>query len=164
MVSTNGSLRGARLSDEDAAELVETALYCVLSFTDGTGWPRAVVVSYLPHDGRFWFTAMAGRRHVEGPRAEPRVSIVIDNRGTNLSGRRMISQRGRAVVHEDRSTVDWFYPAFAVRHEPADPEPYARHLDVPGRVVVEIEPVGRPTTYDSRRLVGDPRATDPRLG
>jgi hypothetical protein len=163
MVTTNGSLSGAKLSPEDLAELVDTQLYCVLSFVDPQGWPRGVVVSYLPHDGRYWFTAIAGRRHVEGPRADPRVSMVIDNRGTALTGRRMVSQRGRAILHQDRSTVEWFYPAFARRHEPADPEPYATHLDVPDRVVVEIVPVGRPTTYDSRRLTNDPRATDPRL-
>jgi len=163
MVTTNGSLRGAGLSDADAAALVAAQLYCVLSFVDAEGWPRSVVVSYLPHGGRFWFTAIAGRRHVEGPRADPRVSVVVDNRGTGLSGRRMISQRGRSVLHQDRSTLDWFYTAFAARHEPANPEPYARHLDVPDRVVVEVVPVGRPTTYDSRRLSDDPRATEPRI-
>lgn len=163
MVTTNGSLAGARLAPEDLAALVDAQLYCVLSFTDPEGWPRGVVVSYLPHEGRYWFSAIAGRRHIEGPRHDPRVSVVIDNRGTDLAGRRMISQRGRAVLHTGRDTALWFYGAFAARHEPADPQPYARHLDVPDRVVVEVVPVGRPTTYDSRRLTDDPRATDPRL-
>lgn len=163
MVTTNGSLAGARLRPEDLAELVDTQLYCVLSFTDPEGWPRGVVLSYLPHEGDYWFSAITGRRHVEGPRHDPRVSVVIDNMGTELTGRRMVSQRGRAVLHQDRPTVEWFYAAFAARHEPADPIPYAAHLDVPGRVVVRIVPVGRPTTYDSRRLTDDPRATDPRI-
>lgn len=163
MVTTNGSLAGAKLAPGDLAELIDTQLYCVLSFTDPEGWPRGVVLSYLPHEGRYWFSAIAGRRQIEGPRNDPRVSVVIDNMGTDLSGRRMVSQRGRAVLHQDRPTVEWFYAAFAARHEPADPGPYAAHLDVPDRVVVEVVPVGRPTTYDSRRLVDDPRATDPRL-
>ena len=163
MVTTNDSLAGAKLAPEDLAELIDAQLYCTLSFAGADGWPRAVVVSYLPSGGAFWFSAIAGRRHIEYLRTDPRVSVVIDNRGTLLTGRRMMSQRGRAVLHQDRSTVEWFYPAFAARHEPAAPQPYAAHLDVPERVVVEVVPVGRPTTYDSRRLTDDPRATDPRL-
>jgi len=163
MVTTNGSLAGAKLAPADLAELIEAQLYCTLSFIGADGWPRAVVVSYLPWDGAFWFSAIAGRRHIEGPRADPRVSVVVDNRGTALTGRRMVSQRGRAVLHSERSTVEWFYAAFAARHEPADPRPYAAHLNVPQRVVVQVVPVGRPTSYDSRRLTDDPRATDPRL-
>jgi hypothetical protein len=69
----------------------------------------------------------------------------------------MLAQRGIATLHTDRRTLDWFFPCFAMRHEPDSAESFARHLDTSGRVVIEVVPVGTPTSHDSRRLAGDGR-------
>jgi hypothetical protein len=155
--SAAGSLRDARLSAEDQAALLSAQSQCVLSFHDPAGWPRAVVLSYIYVRERFWLTAVSGRPHVEGLRADPRVTVVVSNLGTAISGRQMLAQRGTATLHTDRPTLDWFFPCFAQRHEPQTPESFARHLDTPNRVVIEVAPVGRPTSHDSRRLSGDGR-------
>ena len=155
--SAAGSLRDARLSTEDQAALLSAQIQCVLSFHDPAGWPRAVVLTYIYVRERFWLTAVSGRPHVEGLRADPRVTVVVSNLGTSISGRQMLAQRGTATLHTDRPTLDWFFPRFAQRHEPQTPASFARHLDTPNRVVIEVTPVGRPTSHDSRRLSGDGR-------
>jgi hypothetical protein len=155
--STAGSLRDARLLAEDQAALLSAQSQCVLSFHDPAGWPRAVVLSYIYARERFWLTAVSGRPHVEGLRADPRVTVVVSNLGTPTPGRQMLAQRGMVTLHTDRPTLDWFFPCFAQRHEPQTPESFARHLDTANRVVIEVAPVGRPTSHDSRRLSGDGR-------
>lgn len=154
--SSQGALQGARLSEHDLALLLDSQRQCVLTFLDAAGWPRAVVLSYLHHGGRFWLTAVEQRGHVRAVRADPRVSVVVERHD---DGRQMCAQRGRAIVHEDPGTKSWFYPAFAAVHAPATAATFAHHLDTPGRVVIEIDPVGSPVTHDSRKLPGDGRGT-----
>jgi general stress protein 26 len=152
-----GSLSGASLTAEALAVLLRDQQQCVVSFHDASGWPRGVVMSFLFARERFWLSAVEGRMHVEGLRNDPRLSVVVNNLGTDTVGRQMIAQRGHAVLHQDRETLEWFYPLFAARLVPHAPQPFARHLDTPNRVVIEVVPEGRPLTHDSRRLAGDGR-------
>jgi Pyridoxamine 5'-phosphate oxidase len=152
-----GSLRGASLAPEDLSALLEAQTQCVVSFHDQAGWPRGVVLSFLFADERYWLSAVSGRLHVEGMRNDPRVTVVVNDLGTGSVGRQMIAQRGRAIVHTDRPTLEWFYPRFAARLMPAAPEPFITHLDTPNRVVIEVVPEGRPVSHDSRQLAGDGR-------
>jgi general stress protein 26 len=137
--------------------LYEAATECTVAYLSRDGWPAAVVMSFLRHDGRFWLTAVAGRDHVESLRADPRLTLVVDARGTDLSGRRMVAVRGTAVLHQDRETKDWFFPAFARRLAAEDPAAFVRLLDSPRRVVLEVTPTGRQVSHDSRRIAGDGR-------
>ena len=108
-------LRGTSLSPADQDELLDVQTECTVAYTSREGWPAAVVMSFLRRDGRFWLTAVAGRDHLESLRLDGRLTLVVDNRGTGLPGRRMIALQGTVVVHEDRATKDWIYPAFAGR-------------------------------------------------
>ena len=158
-----GSLSGAHLSPDDLAVLLDAQKQCVVSFHDQHGWPRGVVLSFLFARDRFWLSAVDGRAHVEGLRADPRLTVVVNELGTGTAGRQMIAQRGNAILHKDRPTLEWFYPLFAARLVPDAPEPFARHLDTPNRVVIEVVPEGRPLTHDSRRLPGDGRGGPARM-
>ena len=51
--------------------------------------------------------------------------------------------KGRCIIHEDRETKDWFYPEFAAKLNPTNPEAaagFVQTLDSPLRVVLEIVP------------------------
>jgi general stress protein 26 len=150
-------LRGTSLSSADQDELLTAQTECTVAYSSREGWPAAVVMSFLRRDGRFWLTAVAGRDHLESLRADPRLTLVVDNRGTGLPGRRMLAVQGAAVVHEDRATKDWFYPAFAERMAAGDPAAFVRLLDSPRRAVLEVTPTGRQKSHDSRRIAGNGR-------
>ncbi len=150
-------LRGTSLSSADQDELLTAQTECTVAYSSREGWPAAVVMSFLRRDGRFWLTAVAGRDHLESLRADPRLTLVVDNRGTGLPGRRMLAVQAAAVVHEDRATTDWFYPAFAERMAAGDPAAFVRLLDSPRRAVLEVTPTGRQKSHDSRRIAGNGR-------
>lgn len=156
MTNAQGSLRGARLDEADARELLASERQCVLSYLDDDGWPRGVVLSYLFREGRFWVTAIAARSHAKGMRRDRRVTVTVERHD---GCRQMLAQRGRALFHDDPATKREFYRRFALLHAPDTASRYRAFLDTPGRVVVEIEPVGPPTTHDSRRLPGDGRGS-----
>ena len=155
-------LRGTHLARADQDDLLAAQTEGTVAYTSREGWPAAVVMSFLRRDGRFWLTAVAGRDHLESLRLDGRLTLVVDNRGTGLPGRRMLAVQGTAVVHDDRETKDWFYPAFAERMAAADPATFVRLLDSPNRAVLEVTPTGRQKSHDSRRIAGDGRGGSPR--
>jgi general stress protein 26 len=101
-------LRGTHLARADQDDLLDAQTECTVAYASREGWPAAVVMSFLRRDGRFWLTAVAGRDHLDSLRADGRLTLVVDNRGTGLPGRRMLAVQGTVVVHEDRRTKDWF--------------------------------------------------------
>jgi general stress protein 26 len=152
-------LQSLRLEPEARTELLETQTECTFIFaSEGAGgWSSGVVVSFLHHDGVYWITAAADRRHVTSLAKDPRVSIVVTNLGTALPGRQMLSVRGIAIVHRDAATREWFLPRFAARLGAADPAAFMRLLDSPNRVVIEVRPTAVAVSHDSRKLPGDGR-------
>ena len=149
-------LAGVSLDGPARAELVATASELTFVFHNAGGWPTAVVLSFLEHDGTFYVTATKDRAHIRQLAVDPRVSIVISNAGTELLGRQMLSLRCLAYVHTDRPTMEWFLPRFTQKLG-GRPEAFAALLDSPNRVVVELRPVGVTASHDSRRMPGDGR-------
>ncbi|MXP24249.1 hypothetical protein GIY30_23275 [Gordonia sp. HNM0687] len=151
------NMRPITLDGDSRAALFAAQTECTFVFATPHGWPAGVIVSYLVDGDSVWFTAAASRLHVRALADEPRVSLVVSNTGTDLPGRQMVTIRGRATVHRDRATRDWFFPRFIDRMQPDDPEAFARLLDSPDRVVVQVEVVRIPVSHDSTRLPGDGR-------
>jgi hypothetical protein len=114
-------------------------------------------MSFIHVDGKFWLTAVEGRAHVRAADRDERVSIVVSSAGSGLPGRRMVSVRGRVVVHRDRRTIDWFLDEFTQRLQPEGPQQWRRLLDSPNRVVFEVTPVARPVSHDQRKIPGNGR-------
>jgi general stress protein 26 len=143
------------LSEQDELFVAQTE--CTFVFANAEGWPSGVIMSFVRADGAFWLTAVEGRAHVKALAGEPRVTLVVTNAGTGSPGRQMLAVRGVATVHRDRATLEWFLPRFTSRMQPADPAAFARLLDSPKRVVVEVRPVAIAVSHDSRKMPGNGR-------
>ncbi|TYL46446.1 hypothetical protein FXB39_13300 [Nocardioides sp. BGMRC 2183] len=150
-------LSSARMGMAAQQALLAAQTEAVMSFLQD-GEPTAVVMSFLADaEGHLWFATVEGRRQVRGIDQDPRVTVTVSNTGTDLPGRRMMSLRGRAVVHRDRAVVMPAIRRLAPRLAPADPEAFVRLLDSPGRVVIEVEPTRVTASHDSTLLAGDGR-------
>jgi len=131
------------LDDDVREQLLSTQIECVFNWSTKDGWPMGVIMNCLWHDGRLWLTAGAHRHRVSAIRRDPRCSVVLTGTGTPVGGGKTVTIKGRCTVHEDRETKDWFYPAFANHlspHDAANAESFAKDLDSPLRVVLEVQP------------------------
>lgn len=144
------------LDEEDREKLLRSHAECTFNWSTKDGWPMGVIMSYLWHDGRVWLTAGAHRHRISAVRRDPRVSIVVTSTGTKLGGGKSITIKGRCVVHEDRETKDWFYPAFAMhlQREEEAAKGFEKFLDSPMRVVLEVVPE-KWITYDGAKMALD---------
>src|SRR3989442_4012853 len=84
-------LQTLRLDAESRDELLNVASECTFVFKSPSGWASGVVMSFLFHEGAYWLTAVGDRAHARAVLADPRVTLVISNAGTRLSGRRMLA-------------------------------------------------------------------------
>lgn len=144
------------LDDAVREQLLRAQVECTFLWSTRDGWPVGVVMSYLWKDGRFWLTAGAHRHRIEAVRREPRVSIVVTSTGTALGAGKSVTAKGRVNVREDADTKRWFYPEFAqqLMREPKRAAEFARFLDSPLRVVLEVEPV-KWISYDGAKMFLD---------
>ena len=144
------------LNPEDQEALLSTQRECVFNWCTKDEWPMGVIMSCLWAKERMWLTAGAHRHRISAVRRNPKVSVVVTSTGTPLGGGKTITIKGKCTVHEDRETLDWFYPAFA-RHLNPDPtasEAFRKMLDSPLRVVLEIVPE-KLITYDGAKMAKD---------
>ena len=134
------------LDDQQLESLLTHAPECTFNWGTRDGWPVGVIMSFLWKDGRFWITAGAHRHRISAVRRDPRVSVVVSGAsapaGSGAPGG-AATAKGRCVIHEDRETKDWFYPEFAAKLNPTNPEAaaaFVKTLDSPLRVVLEVIP------------------------
>jgi general stress protein 26 len=151
------NLKGTHLDRADQDELLVAQTECTVVFADADGWPRGVVMSFIVVDGSFWLTAVEGRAQVKALDRDERVSIVVSSAGSGLPGRRMLSVMGRATVHRDDATLQWFLDQFTSRLQPADPIAWRQLLDSPNRVVFEVVPTRVAVSHDQRKIAGSGR-------
>jgi general stress protein 26 len=144
------------LDDSEREKLLRTHDECTFCWSTRDGWPVAVTMSYLWRRDRFWLTAGAHRHRIEAIRRDPRVSIVVSSTGTPLGGNKTVTAKGRVALHEDGETKAWFYPEFAAHlaKEPAAADRFAKLLDSPLRVILEVEPI-KWISYDGAKLFLD---------
>ena len=145
------------LDDDKKEELLSIGRECTFNWSTKDGWPMGVIMSYLWKDGRFWLTAGAHRHRISAIRRDPRVSIVVNSTGTAMGGAKTVTAKGRATVHEDRETKDWFYRDFARHLNPTDEaaaKNFESFLDSPIRIVVEVVPE-KWITYDGTKMALD---------
>jgi general stress protein 26 len=124
-------------------ELLGVSRECVFNWCTRDEWPMGVIMSCLWHRERMWLTAGAHRHRIAAVQRNPKVSVVVTSSGTVLGTGKTVTIKGRCVVHEDRETKDWFYPAFAEHANPGEPEraaAFQQMLDSPLRVVLEVIP------------------------
>ena len=137
-------------------KLLSEGRKCMFNWSTRDGWPMGVIMSYLWAKDRFWLTSGAHRHRISAVRRDPRVSVVVTSTGSSVGPMKTVTAKARCVVHEDRETLDWFYPAFA-RHLNPDPdaaEAFRKFLDSPLRVVLEVIPE-KYITYDGMKMFAD---------
>jgi hypothetical protein len=65
-----------------------------------------------------------------------------------------VTYKGMCTVHDSREVKDWFYPDFSEALQGADPvrrDAFAKFLDSPRRVILEVEPTQR-IGYDGAKM------------
>jgi hypothetical protein len=104
---------------------------------------------------------------------DPDVQVVVTSTGTELGPGKTVTIKGRCILHEDRETMDWFYPAFAshVSPNPAGADDFRKKLDSPMRVIIEVVPE-KYISYDGIKMfrhqlgdmdesqLGEPKSSD----
>lgn len=142
-----------RLNPEDQERLLSSQRECVFNWCTRDEWPMGVIMSMLWRDGRVWLTAGGHRHRISAVRRNPKVSVVVTSTGTDLGPGKTVTIKGRCVIHEDAETKAWFYPEFALhqRGEQAAADAFAKMLDSPLRVVLEIIPE-KFITYDGVKM------------
>ena len=146
-------LKNCALTPEREQELLDAQRECVFSWTNKKGEAVGVIVSYFNHGGKIWMTCAESRARVSAIKRFPRASVCITSSGTRLGTGKTITYKGDCIIHKDRETLDWFYPAFASdrRSTQEGVDAYIQHLDSPDRIVIEFIPDWR-LSFDSEAL------------
>ncbi len=133
--------------DPDAEEAMLAAqTECTFIWANKQGWPVGVIMSFIWRKGRFWLTAADRRARIAAVRRDPRVCVVVTSTGvTGVPRKQTVTYKGVCRLHDDRETKTWFYPELAAALHPDEEtqRPFARFLDSPGRVILEVEPTQR---------------------
>ncbi len=151
---------GFHLSGEREAILLSTQTECTFMWTTAIGEPVGVIMNFLWANDRFWLTATRRRKRISAIERDPRVALAISSRGTNIGISQAVTYKGRAVVHGDAATTEWFYPILAARVRPDSVEKqhaFVELLRSPGRVVIEVVPSQR-IGFDSQAMFADTKA------
>lgn len=133
-------------SDEQIDHLMTDAQECVLMWATRDGWPVGVYHSFVWKDGRIWITFAAHRHRTAAIRRNPKVSVAVSGMSCRSadSPRGSATAKGMAVIHDDRETKAWFYPALANKlappHDAAAVAEWEKRLDSPLRIVLEVIP------------------------
>ena len=139
------TVSGYPLDEEQLESLLVNARECALNWSTQDGWPVGVIHAYVWHEGRFWITCAVHRHRVAAIRRDPRVSVIVSSAACDPDSGAPGGQataKGRCIIHDDRETKDWFYPALANKISP-DAEAAAAfvdRLDSPLRVILEVIP------------------------
>jgi general stress protein 26 len=139
------------------AELLAKQNECTFIWSNSSGHPVGVIMNYVFRDGRFWLTASSQRARVPAVRRDPRVSVVVTSKGSEVVSAKSLTYKGTCLIHDDDATKAWFYPALAAAVRPGDERAQAafeRHLNSPRRVVLEVIPEGR-IGFDSTQMWRD---------
>ena len=132
---------------------------CTFMWANKEGWPVGVIMSYIWRKGRFWLTASSQRARIHAVRRDPRVSICVTSTGSPLPRNKTVTWKGLCTVHDSEEVKSWFYPELskALRGDGEAAEWFAKFLDSPRRVVLEVEPTQR-IAYDGEKMGIDTQA------
>ena len=133
--------------DPDAEEAMLAAqTECTFIWANSQGWPVGVIMSFIWRRGRFWLTATSQRARIHAARRDPRVCVVVTSTGAQgVPRRQTVTYKGICRLHDDDETKAWFYPELAAALHTGEEmqRHFARFLDSPRRVILEVEPTQR---------------------
>ena len=146
-------------SDAQIDQLMTHAGECVLMWATKDSWPVGVIHAFVWRDGKVWITFAAHRHRAAAIRRNNKVSVAVSSAsGTGPNGPRGAATcKGRAILHEDQATKDWFYRALAKKVSPNSKEgeeAFFNLLDSPLRTILEVVPE-KWITYDAEKAGRD---------
>ncbi len=145
------------LDEKLLEELLQKQTECSIVWNTKEGWPTGCIMAFVYKEGRFWLTAAEQRARIAALRRDERCSLVISSIGTSLGPVKTATIKGRCRVRNDEETKAWLYPAIAKAQVPFSEDMqkiFAKRLDSPSRVILEIEPV-KWMTFDAMKMFMD---------
>jgi general stress protein 26 len=142
------------LDDDVEQEMLLAQNECTFIWSNKEGWPVGVIMSYVFRNGKFWLTASNQRARISAVRRDPRVCIVVSSTGSAMARNKTVTYKGTCTLRDDQATKDWFYPALSAVVQPTSVERqalFAKFLDSPRRVILEVEPTQR-IGYDGGKM------------
>jgi hypothetical protein len=143
------------LDDDMREEILRKQIECTFIWGPKDHWAVGVLMTYLWKDGSFWVSATSQRKRIAAIKRDPRVSVVVSSHGTDLGPAKGITAKGRAIIHTDQATRDWFNPACAAVNIPTPgklQDAFARMMDTERRVVIEVVPE-KWITFDAAKMM-----------
>jgi general stress protein 26 len=155
LMANHDDMRPFVLDSDAERQLLDEQSDLTFCWLTRDGSPMSVVMSFVHHDGRFWVTGARQRKRFAAVVRDPRVALTVSGMSTTLGHNVTVSYKATAIIHEDRATKDWFYPALTRRlHAPKGEEymgDFLRMLDSPSRVILELV-TGARVGYDGRKM------------
>jgi hypothetical protein len=136
-------------------EILKKQIECTFIWGPKDHWAVGVLMTYIWKDGSFWVSATSQRKRIPAIKRDPRVSIVVSSHGTDLGPAKGITAKGRAIIHDDQKTKDWFYPACAAVNIPTAgklQDAFAQMMDTERRLVIEVVPE-KWITFDATKMM-----------
>jgi hypothetical protein len=143
------------LDQDKLEEILQKQIECTFIWGPKDHWAVGVLMTYIWKDGSFWVSATSQRKRIPAIKRDPRVSIVVSSHGTDLGPAKGITAKGRAVIHDDQETKDWFYPACAAVNIPTPgklQDAFAKMMDTERRLVIEVKPE-KWITFDATKMM-----------
>jgi hypothetical protein len=143
------------LDPEVREEILRKQIECTFIWGPKDHWAVGVLMTYLWKDGSFWVSATSQRKRIAAIKRDPRVSVVVSSHGTDLGPAKGITAKGRAIIHDDQATKDWFYPACAAVNIPTSgklQDAFAKMMDTERRLVIEVVPE-KWITFDAAKMM-----------
>ena len=142
--------------DQDLLEeILQKQIECTFIWGPKDHWAVGVLMTYIWKDGSFWVSATSQRKRISAIKRDPRVSITVSSHGTDIGPAKGITIKGKAIIHTDRETLDWYLPACAAINLPtagALQDAFAKMMDTERRVVIEVVPE-KWITFDATKMM-----------
>ena len=138
-------VRAFTLDDDRMTALLTSQNECSFVWSTRDGWPVGVIMSFVWRDAKLWLTSSRQRKRIAAVERDDRVSVIVSGLGTDLGPGKTVTLKGRCRLRTDAETKAWFYPALAAAIFPGKErrqQNFTRFLDSPGRVILEVTPVG----------------------
>ncbi len=136
-------------------EILRKQIECTFIWGPKDHWAVGVLMTYIWRDGSFWVSATNQRKRIAAIKRDPRVSIVVSSHGTDLGPAKGITAKGRAIIHDDQASKDWFYPACAAVNIPTPgklQDAFAMMMVSERRLVIEVVPE-KWITFDATKMM-----------
>jgi hypothetical protein len=143
------------LDPEVLEKILAKQTECTFIWGPKTGWAVGVLMTFIWKDGSFWVSATSQRKRIAAIRRDPRVSVVVSSHGTDLGPAKGITAKGRAVIHDDQETKDWFFPRCAAANIPVAgklQDAFAKMMDTERRLIIEVVPE-KWITFDAAKMM-----------